>query len=117
MVLGLLQPHVHRFGQCIVRPVAIPVRGRRIDDAGDMARTAQHKTRVIASLGEQVCTLVGRFSRGNVILGGGDKVGRQLYFAQINRDAAKGNTVGLLEQIIEIHVAQIKAVHRRRHAR
>ena len=51
-----------------------------------------------------------------MILNGRCKVSRHLDLPKINRSARQFNTTGLTQPVVQVHIAQVKTVHGRRHA-
>ncbi len=52
-----------------------------------------------------------------MVVAGRQQKGRRLDLAQIDRHAAQGDAAGPRQQVLLVHLAQVEAVHRRRHAR
>ena len=52
-----------------------------------------------------------------MVLESRDEVARRLDLAQVDGDVVEGDAARLLEQVLHVHIAQVVAVHRVRHAR
>ena len=111
---GARQPGVglrHQFG---VGPVAVFVGRRRIDDAGDVAGTAQHE---LVGPAQHPRTGIGGGPRRDVVLDGGNEVGGRLHFRQVDGRPVEGDGARFDQLVADVHLAQVKQVHGHRHAR
>src|SRR6185312_14443071 len=98
----------------VVRPIAVFVARRRVDDAGDVAGGPEYEAhRALIELGGRIGGGPGR----DVILARGDDVGWRLDLAQIDRRTRERDAAGLDEFVRLVHVAQVEAVHGCGHAR
>ena len=89
------------------------LRRRRVDHPGDMAGAGE---RELHRAGEQACADIGRLPRRDVVLDRRQEVGRGLDLRDIDRHAVERDAAGPAQQVLQVHVAQVEAVHRRRHA-
>ena len=114
MLLGLGEPGIEiGAGGLGAGPILVLHLVRRVDHAGDVARAGQHETHRPA---EELRAEQHRFCRRDVILAGGEIVDRDLHFLQVELLAADHH-VALAEPVLQIAIAQVERVVRRRHAR
>ena len=99
--------------QVLVDPVAVFAAVRRVDHAGDVAGRRQHEALRPA---EQLRAAIGRLPRRDVVLPRRQEIGRRLDLAEVDRHAGQRDAVRLRQQVLLVHLAQVEAVHPRRHA-
>ncbi len=92
-------------------PVAALIALGRVDDPGDMPRSAQHEAHRPA---EDARGFIRGFPRHDVIFTRGVHIGRQLHRLQVQRHPGHGERAGLAHLVFEIGVAQIPGKQRPR---
>ena len=114
MLLGALEPLFGGCGQLLVGPVAVFVRLGRVDHAGDVPRAGEHEPRFST---EELRPRVRRLPRRDMVLDRRYEIRRNGDLRHIDWSAGQRDAAGLAQLVPHVHVAEVKAVHLRRHPR
>ena len=106
-----LEPRIGGFGQRVADPVVALLLGRRVDDAGNVARGAEHEALLAA---HHPCRGIGRRPGHDVVLARAVDEDRRLDRAEVDLFAADRQRTGLDQFVLQVGVAQVPAVHRAR---
>src|ERR1700682_1141699 len=113
VLLGFREPRFEIAIGLAAGPVAVFRLQRRIDDAGDMAGARENE---LHRCSEKSAAEEHRFRRCDVVLAGGEVVDRDIHLAEVDPHIADRHQP-LRELVLEIAVAKIKRVVRRRQPR
>jgi Transposase DDE domain len=101
MFLGMTEPFVGAVGITIRRPVGVLILGRRIDDARNVARSAEHK---LHWAGEDSGDGISRFPGGDVILNGREEVARGPDPCEVDGPTGEVQSSRLNEAVLHVDV-------------